>query len=57
MNDHTKPAIESVAGYSNGKAPAAATFGRGATDLAEIKRAAEARCEHSLEISNRKATP
>lgn len=60
-NKHTpntnKPAVESVAGYAKNKAPAAAAFGRGASNLAEIKQATDARRAHNEALSNRSSGP
>jgi hypothetical protein len=53
----SEPKIENIAGYPADKAPAAATFNRGAQTLAEIQRAQDARREHSRELGNRRSTP
>jgi hypothetical protein len=53
----SKPPIESVAGYKAGKEPAAAAFGRGAKNVAEIREATEARREHSRQLTNKPTGP
>ena len=47
-----KPDVELVAGYAKDKAPAAATFNRGAKSIAEIAEAAEARRQHGRDLLN-----
>jgi hypothetical protein len=51
------PKIESVAGYRQGHAPAAAKYGVGAKSIAEIAEAAEARRQHGHDIPNRPVGP
>jgi hypothetical protein len=51
------PPIESVAGYRKDKAPDAARFSKGASNINEIKQAADARRAHSAEITNRSGGP
>jgi hypothetical protein len=53
----SEPKIESVAGYSTGKAPAAATFNRGTSTREGAQAAQDARREHSRELGNRPTTP
>jgi hypothetical protein len=52
-----KPPIESVAGYAKDKAPSAAAFSKGATNINEIREATEMRRRHSVEISGRPIGP
>lgn len=51
------PPVESVAGYKTGKSPAAAEFAKGASNLAEIKQATDARRAHNEALSNRSVGP
>jgi len=53
----TEPKIESVAGYATNKAPAAARFGVGTSTREGAAQAADARRQHSAELSSRKSTP
>jgi hypothetical protein len=54
----TGPAkVESVAGYRTDKAPDAAKFGVGASNINQIREATEARRRHSAEISSRPIGP
>jgi hypothetical protein len=54
----TSPAkVESVAGYQTNKAPAAAEFGKGARNLAEIQQATDARRAHNESLSRGYAGP
>jgi hypothetical protein len=57
MNDTTKPAIESVAGYAKDKAPAAAKFGVGISDRAGAQEAQDARREQSRDLGSRPTSP
>ena len=50
--NYNKPNVESVAGYAKDKAPAAATFNKGATDRGGIEQAAEARRQHGRDLVN-----
>jgi arginase family enzyme len=52
-----RPAIESEAGYAKGKAPAGACFDEGFSTREGAAQAADARREHSRELTNRRNSP